>query len=169
MTGGVVKQQMPVDSATVFALLHNYERRLEWDTLLKKAFLTQGHTHAAKDATSCCVGKPLFGLIAMHTKYIAFDEPRMAAVVLIKRPPLFESFGASIKHTDNEQGSVAEYTFHFRARPRVLRRWIEPVMMRMLKRETQTRLAALAHFMTTQLDVPPHVRQALAPGGEARP
>ncbi|MBX2851298.1 MAG: hypothetical protein KTR15_06095 [Phycisphaeraceae bacterium] len=88
------------------------------------------------------------GLIAMETKYIAFDEPRLAAVVLINRPLLFESFSASIKHGDNGLGSTAEYTFHFRARPRWLRKIIEPVMLKVLKRETAARLEALAVFMS---------------------
>ena len=80
MPGGIVKKQMPASSAEVFELMHDYDRRLEWDTLLKKAYLTGDSVKACKGATSCCVGKPFFGLIAMHTTYIAFDPPNMAAV-----------------------------------------------------------------------------------------
>lgn len=138
---------MPASASVVFGLLHDYDRRLEWDTLLKKAYLTGGYDKACKGATSCCVGKPMFGMIRMQTRYIAFDEPRMAAVVLINRPPFFDSFGASIKHVDNDLGSIAEYTFHFRARPACLRRVLEPIMLRALQRETATRLEALAEFL----------------------
>jgi hypothetical protein len=151
MPGGIVKQQMPASAAEVFKLLHDYDRRLEWDTLLRKAYLTGGHERACKGATSCCVGKPCFGLIAIETEYIAFDEPKMAAVKLINKPLFFESFGASIKHLNNKHGSTAEYAFHFRARPRWLRNAIEPVMLKLLKQETAARLKALAAFMSDPL------------------
>lgn len=48
MPGAIVQQQMPVASEEVFILLHDYDRRLEWDTLLKEARLTRGHTKASK-------------------------------------------------------------------------------------------------------------------------
>ncbi|MEM9415471.1 MAG: SRPBCC family protein [Planctomycetota bacterium] len=150
MPGGIVTAQMPAPAAEVFALLHDYDRRLEWDTLLKEARLTQGHTRAQKGATSLCVGKPLFGLIGMETRYIAFREPDMAAVVLINRPPFFDAFSASIKHRDNAHGSTAEYTFQFRARPACLRRLLERVMLRALKRETAKRLRALSDHLEKQ-------------------
>ena len=38
---------MPVSAAEVFTLLHDYSRRLEWDTLLADARLTRQHTQAA--------------------------------------------------------------------------------------------------------------------------
>ena len=160
MPGGIIKQQMPAPASEVFRLLHDYERRLEWDTLLKRADLTGGSRTACKGATSCCVGKPMFGMIAMHTEYIAFDPPKMAAVKLINRPPFFESFGASIKHEDNEAGSTAEYTFHFRARPAYLRKLLEPIMVAALRRETAKRLEALAAFMAEKPDAPPPARPA---------
>lgn len=159
MPGGIVKQQIPASASEVFRLLHDYERRMEWDTLLKKAYLTGGQEKACKGATSCCVGKPLFGAFAMEMRYIAYDEPKMAAVKLINRPPFFESFSASIKHEDNASGSTAEYTFHFRARPAWLRKVIEPMMLAALKRETGKRLEALAAFMTEPTDAPPPARQ----------
>lgn len=151
MPGGIIKRQMPASSVEVFQLLHDYDRRLEWDTLLRKAYLTGGSEKACKGATSCCVGKPCFGLIAMETRYIAFDAPRMAAVVLINKPWFFHAFSASIKHEDNEHGSTAEYTFQFRAKPKWLRKLIEPVMLAALKRETAARLEALAEFMSDSL------------------
>lgn len=169
MPGGIVKQQMPARSAEVFRLLHDYDRRLQWDTLLRKAYLTSEHEAACKGATSCCVGKPCFGLIAMHTRYIAFDEPKMAAVKLINRPLFFESFSASIKHENNELGSTAEYTFQFRARPKWLRRFIEPVMLKALKRETEARLNALSVFMTDPNVSPTLAHPARESGGGSLP
>ncbi|MFN0079947.1 MAG: hypothetical protein ACKVY0_26070 [Prosthecobacter sp.] len=51
MPSATVQQQMPVASAKVFALLHDYSRRLEWDTLLRDARLTQDHQQASQGAT----------------------------------------------------------------------------------------------------------------------
>ena len=52
MPVATITVEMPVSSAEVFALLHNYDRRLEWDTLLSSARLTRGSTKAGKGACS---------------------------------------------------------------------------------------------------------------------
>ncbi len=147
MPGATIKQQMPADSATVFALLHDYGRRLEWDTLLKEARLTRGHEMAAKGATSLCVGKPFFGIFGMETRYLTFSEGKIAAVEMINRPPLFAHFAASIRHENNHAGSTATYVFRFTARPRFLRWFLEPIMLRALRAETARRLCALSGFL----------------------
>ena len=139
---------MPCDSARVFDLLHDYSRRLAWDTLLREARLTQGHTVAAKGATSLCVGRPFFGLIGIETRYITFSPGAVAAVEMINRPPFFESFVASIRHDDTGHGSVATYKFQFTARPALLRWMLHPIMLYVLQRETGKRLQALAVYLT---------------------
>lgn len=146
MPSATVQQQMPVASAEVFALLHDYSRRLEWDSLLKKACLTRGHTQAALGATSLCVGKPWFGLIGIETRYITFKPGELAAVEMINRPPFFDHFAASIRHQDNEHGSVAVYKFQFTAKPRCLRWLLHPIMLPQLRNETHKRLLALSRF-----------------------
>ena len=146
MKGATIQRQMPADSAQVFELLHDYDRRLEWDTLLKEARLTRDCTQAEKGASSLCVGKPFFGLIGMETRYVSFEPGEIAAVKLINRPPFFDDFAASIRHEDNESGSTATYQFRFRARPRFLRWLLEPIMLKALKREIAKRLEALAEF-----------------------
>jgi len=147
MPSATVSQQMPCPSAEVFGLLHDYSRRLEWDTLLREARLTQGHAVAAKGATSLCVGKPLFGWVGIETRYVTFSPGAIAAVEMINRPPFFASFAASIRHLDNAGGSLATYKFRFTARPRALGWLLEPVMARFLRYETRKRLQALAEFL----------------------
>jgi len=137
---------MSASASEVFALLHDYDRRLEWDTLLKEARLTRGSVIAEKGATSLCVGKPMFGIVGVETRYIAFKEGEMAAVELINKPPFFAEFAASIRHEDNADGSVATYKYKFAAKPRLLRRILEPIMQRRLRKETEDRLDALASF-----------------------
>ena len=147
MKSSTVSQQMPVPAAEVFELLHNYERRLEWDTLLKDARLTRGCERAEQGATSLCVGKPFFGIFAIETKYVTFTSPKIAAVKLINAPPLFAEFAASIRHEDNEAGSLATYKFRFSAKPRILSWLLEPLMLLALRAETKKRLNALADFL----------------------
>ncbi|MFT4550439.1 MAG: hypothetical protein ACI8XO_002610 [Verrucomicrobiales bacterium] len=138
---------MPATADEVFTLLHDYGRRLEWDTLLKEARLTRGCSVAEQGATSLCVGKPFFGLIGMETRYVTFNRGVIAAVKLINHPPFFTQFAASIRHEDNGAGSTATYQFRFEAKPRVLGWLLEPVMLWALKRETAKRLEALARFL----------------------
>lgn len=147
MPSATISQTMPCSSAVVFDLIHDYSRRLEWDTLLCVACLTRGNTVSGKGATSLCVGKPFFGLIGIETKYISFDPGHIAAVEMINRPPFFESFAASIRHEKTEHGSVATYKFKFTARPAFLRWLLHPLMLAALRRETKKRLKALADFL----------------------
>jgi len=138
---------MPCSSAVVFELLHDYDRRLEWDTLLRAARLTRGHTVAEKGATSLCVGKPFFGLIGVETRYLTFVPGSIAAVEMINRPPFFEHFAASIRHEDVGEGSRLTYKLNFTARPRFLRWVLHPIMLVALRSETRKRLTALAEFL----------------------
>jgi hypothetical protein len=156
MPHGSVSTIIPAPASAVFALLHDYQRRLEWDTLLSAAYLTGGHEAAGLGVTSVCVGRGMLGRIAMRTVYVAFDPPRLAAVKLIGNPPWFASWAASIRH-DDLPGEVSvepfrsrvTYTWTFAARPRLLAPFLEPIMQWIFERETRRRLAALARQFTT--------------------
>jgi len=142
---------MPCSSEVVFDLLHDYPRRLEWDTLLREARFTRGHSVAAVGVTTLCVGKPFFGIIGIETICLTFKRGEIASVEMINRPPFFEAFSASIRHQDTEFGSLLTYKFRLRARPRLLRWLIEPVILLVLKHETRQRLRALAkHLESSQ-------------------
>jgi hypothetical protein len=54
---------IPARNEAVFDLLHDYARRLEWDTLLRAAYLEGGQTAAGKGSPRC-VGRRLPGSIA---------------------------------------------------------------------------------------------------------
>lgn len=148
MPSASVTRQMPVSSSEVFDLLHDYDRRLEWDTLLREARLTRGHSTAQKGATSLCVGKPFFGIIGVETEYLTFTPGKIAAVSMINSPPFFASFAASIRHADNADGSTATYKLNFTAKPRLLRWLLHPFMLIALRHETKKRLEALATFLS---------------------
>lgn len=147
MPGATISEQMPVSGEKVFQLLHDYDRRLEWDTLLRKAELTRGCARAEQGATSLCVGRPFFGIFGLETRYVTYQEGKIAAVEMINHPPLFGEFAASIRHENNDAGSIATYKFRFTARPRILRWFLEPLILRALKAETAKRLSALAQYL----------------------
>jgi hypothetical protein len=56
MPKGIVKKIISAPKDEVFALIHDYKKRLEWDTLLQKAYLEPEFSEAAKGAISVCRG-----------------------------------------------------------------------------------------------------------------
>jgi hypothetical protein len=148
MARGKVSAILPAPSAVVFDVLHDYDRRLEWDTLLQAAYLADGHTAARKGATAVCVGRATLGGIALKTVYVAFERPCVAAVKMTNTPPFFATWAASIRHDDLDGGrSRITYTFNFTAKPRPLRPILEPLMARLFAWETRRRLRALAAYL----------------------
>jgi hypothetical protein len=137
---------MPAPSEVVFDLIHDYDRRLEWDTLLSEAYIDDenGATKADKGVTTVCVGKTSLGKIALRTIYVSFDRPTVAAVKMVNRPMFFDTWAASIRHEDLPVGgSRVTYTFNFTGRPKL----VEPIMLRVFEWETRKRLKALREFL----------------------
>jgi hypothetical protein len=147
MPQGSVRELLPARADRVFALLHDYDRRLEWDTLLCEAYLTEGWSQAHTGAIAVCRGRRRLGGMALKTVYVTFVPGRVAAVKMINRPPFIDSFAATIRHEDREDNSDVEYKFNFTARPRWLRWLLHPVMARIFTWETKRRLAALRTFL----------------------
>ena len=147
MAHGKVTAIVPAPSAAVFDLLHDYDRRLEWDTLLRAAYLDDGFTSAEQGATSVCVGRWTVGGFALKTVYVTFDRPKVAAVKLVNRPPFFDTWAASIRHEDiAPDASRITYTYTFTAKPRGLRFALEPLIARIFAWEIRKRLRALAAY-----------------------
>ena len=147
MPKGQVSEVIPASSGAVFDLLHDYGRRLSWDTLLQEAYLDDGSTQAGKGVTSVCVGRRSLGSIALRTRYVSFERPRVAAVKMINAPPFFATWAASIRHQDlAPHQSRVTYCFHFTARPRVLGFLLEPLMGLIFRWETRKRLRALRAY-----------------------
>lgn len=131
----------------VFDLLHDYERRLEWDTLLQKAYLEKDFPSACKGAISVCQGRAILGGFALRTEYVSFERGKVAAVKMLNQPPFFDTFAASIRHTDiAENQSEIVYKVNFTAKPKFLRRILHPIMNAAFAWETRKRLAALKEF-----------------------
>ena len=147
MAHAEIGEVIPAPSSAVFDLLHDYTRRLEWDTLLQAAYLEEGAKVAAKGVTAVCVGRKSLGSIALRTIYVTFERPTLAAVKMVNAPVFFQSWAASIRHEDiSVHESRLIYKFHFTTRPRFLRFVLDPLVERIFIWETRKRLQALKAF-----------------------
>jgi hypothetical protein len=147
MAHGEVTEIIPAPSHLVFNLLHDYGRRLEWDTLLQAAYLEDGHTVAGKGVTSVCIGRRSLGSIPLKTVYVTFNPPKVAAVKMVNTPPFFQTWAASIHHADlSDNQSTITYKFHFTTKPRFLSFLIDPLMKRIFLWETRKRLQSLQRY-----------------------
>lgn len=150
----VVSQVMPASCERTFDLIHDYRRRLEWDTLLRRAYV-EGGTDIGVGAVAVCTARRILGGYSFRTRYVTFKPPHLAAIKLESKPPFFIKWAASLRHepidsddTDaasdhREDMSLATYTMTFTCKPAI----IEPIAERMFKRETENRLVALANHL----------------------
>lgn len=127
--------------------MHDYRRRLEWDTLLQKAYLEDEFSEACKGAISVCQGKFFLGGLALRTQYVSFEKGKVAAVKMLNQPPFFDTFAASIRHADiGENISEIVYKVNFTAKPKFLRPVLHSLMKAVFVWETRKRLASLKEF-----------------------
>lgn len=147
MAHSEISELIPAPSSAVFDLLHDYTRRLEWDTLLQAAYLDDGAKAAAQGVTAVCVGRRSLGNVALKTVYVRFERPTLAAVKMVNAPAFFQSWAASIRHEDlSAHESRLTYKFQFTTRPYFLRFVMDPLMKRLFVWETRKRLQALKAF-----------------------
>lgn len=143
----VISQEIPASREATFDLLHDYERRLEWDTLLRRAY-TVGGVPAGPGVEAVCQARRSLGGLAFRTTYVTFRRPELAAVKLVGRAPFFASWAASIRHEPlGPDRHELRYTLTFRCRPRLLAPVVERVALAAFRWETQRRLKALAAAM----------------------
>jgi len=124
----------------VFQILHDYGRRLEWDTLLERAEILGGATAAGVGVRTLCVGRG----IPMETVYVSFVPGKVAAVKLVAPQRPFETFAATIRHEPAGDGaSRVTYIYSFSTRPG----WLSPIVNVPLWFETRRRLSALKRYV----------------------
>ncbi len=135
----------------VFDIIHDYDCRLEWDTMLSEARLLDDATQAGLGVRSRCVGTWKGAFLPLETAYISYQRGRVAAVSLTNRPPFFEQFAATIRHKPlPDGGSLVTYIYSFQSRPRWLAPLLNPIMNVMLRREVDHRLAALRDYVESR-------------------
>ena len=132
----------------VFDLVHDYRRRLEWDTMLREACLLGGAEAAGPGVRTRCVGTWKGAFQVLETEYVRFERGKIATVKLTNRPLLFRRFAATIRHdVIGSRSSRLTYTFSFQASPVLLASMLEPLMKNRMAREVRDRLGALRDFM----------------------
>lgn len=132
----------------VFDLIHDYGRRLEWDTFLQEARLLDGAGRAGVGVKTRCTARNVFAGLAMDTIYISFDRPRVAAVKMIQGPAILQDFAASIRQEEIRPGVTrVTYRFQFTTRPRWLRPMLDRLAAFFFLRETRQRLAGLKRHL----------------------
>lgn len=147
MPKATIKEEIPASANEVFDLIHNYQKRLEWDTLLRKAYLEPEFKEAKLGAISVCQGRLFIGGFSLRTEYISFQKGKVAAVKLLNQPPFFETFAASISHQDLSNGkSEVVYTVNFTTKPKFLQFVLHPIMTKVFAWETKKRLKSLKRF-----------------------
>lgn len=136
-------EELPASAQAAFDLVHDYRRRLQWDTLLREAYI-QGGQPPGVGAVAVCSGRWLVGGLCFRTVYVSFRRDEVAAVKLVNRPPFFERWAASIRHEPlGDDRSRIVYTLSFSARPRWLAWLLEPLISLAFRVETRRRLRAL--------------------------
>ena len=132
----------------VFDLIHDYARRLEWDTFLKEASLLEGAQAAGLGVKTRCTARNGFAGLAMETIYLSFDRPTVAAVKMTRGPAVLETFAASIRQEDIGSGLTrVTYRFNFSTRPRWLRAITGPIASVLFRREVRERLKGLKSYL----------------------
>jgi len=132
----------------VFDLIHDYSRRLEWDTFLQEARLLDGAGRAGLGVKTRCTARNSFAGLAMETVYVSFDRPRVAAVKMTNGPAILEAFAASLRQTEVEPGVTrVTYRFNFSTRPRWLRTYLDRWAAALFLREIRQRLRALKRHL----------------------
>ena len=125
----------------VFSLSQDYERRLLWDPFLREARLLGGAQAAGVGVRAWCVANSGWG---METEYVSYRPPELTAVKMTRGPALIASFAGSWRFEAAGEGRTRViFKYQVEARPRWLRRLLNPIMSFLFGRDTRRRLAAL--------------------------
>lgn len=154
-TKAVIERLIPAWPDVLFDVVHDYPNRLQWDTLLRKAYTIDG-AEPGPDVETVCAAKWHLGGFAFRTRYVTFRRPTLAAVTIVRPVFVFANWSASIRHKAvTEQHAPGRpmtrlsYTLTFTCRPRLLAPIIEPIARAAFRWETAKRLAALEAYVTS--------------------
>jgi len=144
----------------VFDLLHDYDLRLQWDPFLRQARLENGAMEAGLGVSTYCAARLRSGGLGMHTTYVSFHRPGVAAVKMTAGPWFLREFAASIvqKEISPRQTRVG-YKFSFSTRPRWAAPVVEALFRILFRYETKKRLKRLKAYLESArvapIQVPP--------------
>jgi ribosome-associated toxin RatA of RatAB toxin-antitoxin module len=109
----------------VFDYTQDYNKRLKWDTFLKKADLIEGATTADKGVKAYCVAKNGLGMV---TEYVTYNRPKVTAIKMTEGPFMFKSFLGSwtFKEISNDKTEVVFlYSFTLKFPFNILTKYIK--------------------------------------------
>lgn len=138
----------------VFAAINCYERRLEWDTLLRDAEVLSASGEVVPRDTPLAAGmsvrshaRMLAGGVVMETRYVSCEFPR-ATIEMTAGPWFFQSFQAvATLEATASGGTVWHGEYEFKCKPAWLRWIIEPVVTWIFQRETRLRVGGLKRWL----------------------
>ena len=139
--------EIAAEPESIFDLIHDYGRRLEWDPFLKEARLLDKEA-ACLGATCRCVARNTLGGLAMEAVYVSFDRPNVAAVKMVKGPAILDSFAATLRQervADNR--TRVTYRYNFETSPAWLRPVMNPLCSLVFASEVRNRLRYLKRFL----------------------
>ena len=122
-------------SDQLFALTQDYDRRLAWDSFLKRAELVGDATTPGRGVRAYCIANSGFG---METEYVSFDPPSGCAIRMTSGPRLIREFAGSWRFRETSPG-VTEVAFRYRivGYPRLLTRLLQWIFDRDTRRRLQ--------------------------------
>lgn len=127
------------DPGFVFDYTQDYNKRLSWDTFLKKAELINGAEKAGTGVKAWCVAR---NGLSMETEYVSFNRPKTTAIKMTKGPYLFKSFLGSWVFKGSAPGQT-EVTFLYSFQLRFPFSLVAPIIKNNLCRNVRQRLADL--------------------------
>ncbi len=132
----------------VFDLLHDYDRRLQWDPFLRQARLEHGAMEAGLGVSTYCAARLRSGGLGMHTTYVSFQRPGVAAVKMTAGPWFLREFAASIVQQEiSPRQTRVRYKFRLSTRPRWAAPIVEGLFRILFRYETKKRLKRLKAYL----------------------
>jgi len=87
--------------------------------------------------------------LKMVSEYTSFRPPERVGMRMVEGPWFFEKFGGGWLFKDNDDGSCdATWRYTFTVRPKLLRRLADPIGVRVLRSDIDSRIAAFAKGCT---------------------
>lgn len=127
----------------IFDLTQDYDRRLMWDSFLKRAELMEGASRAGKGVKTYCVAQNGIGMV---TEYVSFQRPKVTAIKMTEGPYMFRSFLGTWRFRKiNEKGTEVRFLYSFTLRfPFNFTIWL---VKWILRREVKGRLRDLKRYL----------------------
>jgi hypothetical protein len=144
--------EMPADAEVVFDAFHYHHWRQRWDSLVSATHVLDGAPCPYVGAETQNRGAGWMHGLAMRTRFVSFDRPRVAAAVMVGTSFPFTHWAASMRHRPLRAGqSLLIYTYNFQTH--VALRWTtQPLVGWVFDVQTRKRFERLRAFLQAHAD-----------------